>query len=184
MHLPYYELQHPAFSLRSTANHTSTSPPMRIASPTATTATDVGLVVLRMTTGSIAAAHGAQKLFVTGIGGVSVALEQIGVPFAAIAGPTVGLVELLGGVALIVGCWTRLAGASLALTMLGAIGFVHLAGGFFAPTGFEFPLALLGAASTLAGVGAGRYSLDALRPQHRAPLVDATPVAAPRLTSA
>jgi putative oxidoreductase len=39
---------------------------------------------------------------------------------------------------------------------------VHLSAGFFAPTGFEFPLALLGAALTLLFTGAGRFSLDAI----------------------
>jgi putative oxidoreductase len=51
--------------------------------------------------------------------------------------------------------------------MLGAIGFAHLSQGFFAPKGFEFPLALLGATVALALAGAGRFSLDHAIAQRR-----------------
>jgi putative oxidoreductase len=63
---------------------------------------------------------------------------------------------------LLVGLLSRLASVGLAVTMLGAIGFVHLSAGFFAPAGIEFPLTLLGATTALAIAGAGRYSLDAV----------------------
>jgi putative oxidoreductase len=124
--------------------------------------TDIGLAILRVTTGAIFAAHGAQKLFVYGVAGVTGAFAQMGVPMPGIAGPATGLVELLGGLALIAGLLTRLAGGGLAVTMLGAIALVHLAGGFFAPTGIEYPLALLAATVALSVTGAGRYSLDSL----------------------
>ena len=123
---------------------------------------DIGLTTLRIAIGTIFAAHGAQKLFVYGFDGVTGAFTQMGIPLAGIAGPLTGLVEFFGGLALIAGLLTRLAGFGLAITMLGAIGFVHLAGGFFAPNGVEFPLALFAAAAALAFTGAGRYSLDAL----------------------
>ena len=140
---------------------------------------DAGLLLLRATTGIITAAHGGQKLFVHGVEGVGGAFAQMGIPMAGIAGPVTGLVELLGGVALLVGLCTRLAGLGLALTMLGAIGFVHLAGGFFAPTGIEFPLALLGATSALAVAGAGRYSLDARMARRRKSSPNAIPAVRP-----
>ncbi|MEQ1690821.1 MAG: DoxX family protein [Gemmatimonas sp.] len=149
---------------------------MRIQSLNSAVPADLGLVLLRATTGLIAAAHGAQKLFVYGVEGVSGAFAQMGIPMPGIAGPATGLVELVGGVALMLGLFTRFAGSALAMTMLGAIGFVHLAGGFFAPNGIEFPLALLGATSALAVAGAGRYSLDALIAGRRDTVVDVTPV--------
>jgi putative oxidoreductase len=124
--------------------------------------TDIGLTILRVATGAIFIAHGAQKLFVYGFAGVAGAFQGMGIPFPGIAGPLTGLVEFFAGLALVVGLLTRLAGVGLAITMLGAIAFVHLAAGFFAPTGFEYPLALLAATSTLAFTGAGRFSLDAL----------------------
>lgn len=136
-----------------------------------TTRTDVGLTILRVATGAIFVAHGAQKIFVYGFAGVSGAFQGMGIPFPGITGPLTGLVELFAGLALVVGLLTRLAGFGLAITMLGAIAFVHLAAGFFAPTGFEFPLALLAATSALAFTGAGRFSLDGLIASRRsAPL--------------
>jgi putative oxidoreductase len=152
---------------------------MRLDTALPTNRTDLGLAILRVTTGTILAAHGAQKLFVYGVAGVSGAFAQMGIPMPGIAGPSTGLVELLGGLALIVGLLTRLAGFGLAIAMLGAIGFVHLAGGFFAPNGIEFPLALLGATVALAVAGAGRYSLDALIARRRRPVADAAPAVRP-----
>lgn len=124
---------------------------------------DVALAALRVAIGSIFAAHGAQKLFVYGIEGVSGAFGGMGIPMPGITGPLTGVVELAAGLALVVGLMTRLAGLGLAAIMLGAISFVHIKAGFWAPNGVEFPLALLAGAATIALSGAGRYSLDAVR---------------------
>ncbi len=138
-----------------------------------TTHADIGLAILRVATGTIFAAHGAQKLFVYGFSGVTGAFAGMGIPLPGITGPLTGLIELFGGLALVVGLLTRFAGFGLAVTMLGAIGFVHVAAGFFAPNGVEFPLSLLAATSALAVAGAGRYSVDALIARRRSspPLV-------------
>ena len=135
---------------------------MRLTAPASPRQLDLGLAILRVVTGLVFAAHGAQKLFVYGVAGVTGAFQGMGIPFPAVTGPLTGVVELLAGLALVVGLLTRLAGFGLAITMLGAIGFVHLAAGFFAPTGIEFPLALLAATVALAFIGGGRFSLDAL----------------------
>ena len=122
---------------------------------------DSGLALLRIVTGVTFAAHGAQKLFVYGFDGIAGGFAQMGVPFPGIMGPLVGFVELFGGLALIAGLLTRLAGVGLTAVMLGAMAFVHLPAGFFLPNGYEFVLLLAASATTLAIVGAGRYSLDA-----------------------
>lgn len=122
---------------------------------------DAALVALRVAIGGIFAAHGAQKLFVYGIEGVSGAFGGMGIPMPGITGPLTGVVELLAGLALVVGLMTRLAGLGLAVIMLGAISMVHIGAGFWAPNGVEFPLALMAGATTIALSGAGRFSLDA-----------------------
>ena len=123
---------------------------------------NIGLAVLRTIVGAAFIAHGAQKLFVFGLGGVTGAFGQMGIPMAGIMGPLVAFVEFFGGIALVLGLLTRLASLGLAIDMLGAIAFVHLKGGFFLPSGYEYALSLLGSAGVLTLTGAGAYSVDAL----------------------
>jgi putative oxidoreductase len=122
---------------------------------------NAGLAILRGVVGVVFVAHGAQKLFVYGLPGVTGAFEGMGVPMAGLVGPGVAFLEFAGGLALIAGLVTRVAAAGLAATMLGAMVLVHLPAGFFLPNGVEFVLTLFGAALVLAVTGAGAWSVDA-----------------------
>jgi putative oxidoreductase len=126
----------------------------------------VGLLLIRVATGVTFAAHGAQKVFERGLGAVADGFASMGIPAAGLIGPAVGLGELLGGIALVVGFLVRWAGAGLAVIMLGALFLVHLKNGFFAGDGgIEFVMMLGASAAGIALAGAGRYSIDAWRSQ-------------------
>lgn len=129
---------------------------------------DTGLLVLRVAIGIVFLVHGGQKLFVFGFGGVSGAFGNMGVPLPAFTGPLTALVEFLAGGALIIGLFARLAALGLAIDMLGAILIVHVKGGFFAPTGYEYALTLLAANVAIAIAGAGYYSTDRVIAERRA----------------
>jgi putative oxidoreductase len=121
---------------------------------------DAGLFVLRIVTGSIFIAHGAQKLFSFGVPGVTNNFSQIGAPYPEITAPLVSALEFVGGIALVFGMLTRLVAFLLTIDMLAAIALVHLPNGFFLPNGYEYALMLAGASIGLVFAGAGAYSVD------------------------
>ena len=126
-------------------------PPQRLA---------LGMTILRIVVGIVFIVHGAQKLFVFGIPGATAAFAQMHIPLAAVAAPGVSILEFVGGIALVIGLFTRVVALLLAIDMVGAIVFVHGRNGFFLPMGFEFAFSLLGACVALAVAGAGEYSVD------------------------
>ena len=129
--------------------------------PVAPRRLDIALLLIRIAVGVIMIAHGYQKVFTYGLAGVSGGFAQMGIPMANIVGPLVALVELLGGIALIIGLLTRLAALGLAIDMLGAILLVHFKNGFFLPNGYEFAFINLLACLALVAAGAGDFSVDA-----------------------
>jgi putative oxidoreductase len=143
---------------------------------------DTALAVLRVVLGVTFILHGGQKLFVFGFDGVTGAFTQMGIPAPGFFGPFVALVEFFGGIAITLGLLTRLAALGIAATMVVAILTVHLKNGFFAPTGVEFPLSLLGSAIALIVAGAGAFSLDSLVGKRLNAGADVLPEAVPART--
>jgi putative oxidoreductase len=123
--------------------------------------TTTARTILRVITGFLFAAHGWQKFNEFTIAGTQAAFTQMGVPAAQAAAPVVATLELVGGVALILGVLTRVFAALLAVDMLGALILVHAGAGVFVATGgYELVLILAAAALAVALVGAGNASVD------------------------
>ncbi|KOT39166.1 RpiR family transcriptional regulator [Streptomyces caelestis] len=125
---------------------------------------DLGLLLLRLGTGGVLAAHGAQKLFGWfgggGIEGTGQFMESIGYAPGRASATAAGLAEAGGGVLLALGLATPAAGAAAAGAMAGASA-VHTPNGFFNQEGgFEYAASLGLTAAGLAVAGPGRLSLD------------------------
>ncbi len=120
---------------------------------------------LRVGTGVIFAAHGAQKLFGWfggyGLEGTGSWMASIGLEPGVLMAGLAGSAEFFGGLALIIGLLVRPAALVLAFTMAVAIVTVHLSNGLFmANNGYEFGLALLVVSLGLLIRGAGSFSID------------------------
>ena len=125
------------------------------------TLTTTARTILRVVTGFLFAAHGWQKFNEFTIAGTQAAFAQMGVPVANLVAPVIATLELVGGIALILGVLTRVFAALLAVDMLGALFLVHAPAGIFAATGgYELVLILAAAALAVALVGAGKVSVD------------------------
>jgi putative oxidoreductase len=124
---------------------------------------DVGLLVLRVATGLVFFMHGYQKLFDNGISATQTGFDGMGAPLPDITAVLVTFLELVGGLALIVGVLTRILGLLLAVDMAAAYLIVHQENGFFAANGgFELVFLLAGAAIGLALTGPGAYAIDSV----------------------
>jgi putative oxidoreductase len=121
-------------------------------------------LLLRVTLGGLFLVHLALKLFVFTPAGTAAFFGKVGLPPALAY--VVMSAELLGGIALILGVWTRLAAVLLTPILLGAIFTVHGAAGFFfnnANGGWEYPAFWIVALIVQALLGDGIYALRPLR---------------------
>jgi putative oxidoreductase len=109
---------------------------------------------LRVVVGIIFAVHGWQKF--SNMDGTIGFFGQIGIPAATFFAYLVSIVELVGGIALIAGLWTRVAAKLLGIVMIVAT-LVTIGKGFSMA---ELPLTLLAACFTLFCIGGGKYSMD------------------------
>ncbi|GAA2393786.1 hypothetical protein GCM10010420_18510 [Streptomyces glaucosporus] len=132
---------------------------------------DAGLLLLRLALGLVMAVHGAQKLFGWfsggGIEGTGMFFASLGYPAPEAFAVVAALTETLGGLALVLGLLTPLAGAAVLGTMINAVA-VKWGGGFFSPQGVEYELLLVAAAAALTLSGPGRWAVDRALPVLRA----------------
>ena len=134
---------------------------------------DWTLLPLRLVVGYGFIAHGAAK-WGRGPANFGKLLHQIGAPFPTATAWTVTTVELLGGLAILVGALVLFASVPLIVSMLVAMVTVHARYGFssintvgltpagpvFGPPGYEINLLYIGALLALALAGPGALSVD------------------------
>jgi putative oxidoreductase len=130
---------------------------------------DIGLLVLRLVAGFSFFMHGYQKVFGMGIGGVTGFFTQVGIPLPGVAAPFISFLELVGGLALIFGVFTRVFAFLLACDVLVATLTVHMKNGYLGQGGMELTLLLAAMGLALALSGAGPYSIDAVMARRREP---------------
>jgi putative oxidoreductase len=121
-----------------------------------------GATALRVTLGLLFLAHAGLKLFVFTPAGTAQFFGTLGLP-PALAYATI-LAEVVGGLALIVGFYSRVAALALIPILLGAIFTVHGPAGFFftnANGGWEFLALWIVGLLGVAMIGDGAYALRA-----------------------
>lgn len=126
-----------------------------------------GAFIIRVSLGVVLLAHGLLKLFVFTVPGTVSFFDSLGLP--AIVAYLVIYGELLGGIALILGLYSRLVAALSLPILIGSV-WAHAANGwlFSAPNGdWEFPALLVALAVAVTVQGGGAIALRKL------PVVDA-----------
>lgn len=126
---------------------------------------NLALLLLRLCLGIVFISHGLQKAFGLlggpGIDGFSKFLVTLGFSHAVLFAYLVAYLELLGGVFIFLGLFTRSFSLFLLILMIVATLKVHLAKGFFITAGgFEYNFVLICCFLALLVAGAGKISVD------------------------
>jgi putative oxidoreductase len=121
-----------------------------------------GLALVRLVLGVVFVVSGVGKVLAIGPKALPVSdlaglLGGLGLPAPLVLAWVVGIVELVGGVLLIVGLGTRLVGIALAIDMAVATALVHALNGF---DEYEYTLVLTVCAVALVLGGPGVLSAD------------------------
>jgi putative oxidoreductase len=115
---------------------------------------ELGMLILRVVVGAVFIAHGWAKL--QGMEGTIGFFDTLGL--ASFFAYLVTWTEILAGLAMLLGIYTRIAGYLLAIVMVFAILLAKFQMGFLG--GYELELTLLAASLALALSGAGPYSVS------------------------
>ncbi|HEV8673025.1 MAG TPA: DoxX family protein [Methylomirabilota bacterium] len=124
-----------------------------------------GLLPVRLVVGLILFSAGYQKLFQVGLATVQANFGRMGIPLPQLTGPFITGLELLGGLGLLLGAFTRGWGLVFAIEFMVTTFYVKLPQGW---TAMRLDLLLLAVSLLLALEGAGPASVDAVRAADRA----------------
>ena len=126
-------------------------------------AVDVALLLARAVLGTSMFAHGCQKLMIDGIGRTTQGFESMSIPVAIFSAAFVTVVEVVGGILVILGALLTVVAACYLVVMVGAAVFVHIPNGIFVKdNGWELVGAIAALLLCLAAAGSGRYGVDYL----------------------
>ena len=126
----------------------------------------IALPLVRLAAGLIIVPHGCQKLFGWfGGGGIQGSVQffeqTVGLTPGAAWAVFIGGVEVIGGLLLAIGLFTRIAAAAITIQMIYLIFVFHWAQGFFwTARGIEYPLLWGIVVLAFFIMGGGRYSVD------------------------
>jgi len=137
-------------------------------------------LILRFITGTGFIVHGWAKLN-RGTAGFEKMLLQLHVPFPYLMGNVVPYIELLGGIAILVGFFIKIVSIPLIATMLVAMFTIHIHYGFssikttglnadgsvFGPPGYEINLLYVAILLSFIITGAGKFSVDEIFTKRR-----------------
>lgn len=139
---------------------------------TDTQSTSYATLLLRVSLGALALAHGLLKILVFTPAGTVGFFASLGLP-AELAYATIGI-EVVGGLALIAGVYTRYVSIAMIPIMLGAIVFGHWDAGWLFSNeggGWEFPALWAVALGVQALLGNGAFALKLNALNQRQPAV-------------
>jgi putative oxidoreductase len=114
-------------------------------------------LLLRIPLGLVFIGHGIRKLE-EGVGPLTDSMARLGVPMPGAAAWVAALAELLGGIFVLVGLFTRWAALALAIVAYVAVSRLYDRAGLVGA--WELPLVLLSIAVCLVLSGSGPLSLD------------------------
>ncbi|MES2425573.1 MAG: DoxX family protein [Bacteroidota bacterium] len=130
-------------------------------------------LILRLVVGYGFAAHGWAKI-IRGPAGLEKLLTQTGIPLPHLSSLILPYIELLGGLAILLGIFTTIIATPLICTMVVAVITIHFKFGFstvntigltstgpkFGPPGYEINLLYIAGLLSLMLTGAGVFSVD------------------------
>lgn len=131
--------------------------------PESDSLTDIGLLILRVTVGLVFLTHGWPKLM-NGASGTAQFFGQLGIPAPGATAWLITILEVAGGLALILGVLVSILSVLFIVHMATGIFLVHLSNGWYVigpgQGGAELNVLLIAALLTILLAGSGRPALD------------------------
>jgi putative oxidoreductase len=126
---------------------------------------DLGILILRVVTGSLLMGHGSQKLFGWfgggGVKGTAVFMEKLGIAPSGLWAAAAGAAEFTGGLLTVLGFLHPIGSIVMTAPMSIALGTAHAGKPIWSSQGGgEYPVTNIAIATSIGLTGPGRFSLD------------------------